>query len=260
MTVNKTAVTFEIDYTDPNEVSAGGDIDAPGGGAYDDDTYINAADRSISVAAENSSSTPIGGDIPLLVERDPPAVYDVIASAGTIYKSGVNIPIEKSVKITFANSDSGVLPDPPENAVSWSWIGDDPGLTPLFNGIKITLQRPVTAILQCEYQIVCDRWIVTYDQAVDVVCVAVMGAEQSSTTVSFTDDDTPAGEPEEMALRAKNCETGEPVPGVSVWVDNQHIGVTGSEGLISIGLRAVGDIVAVRWLIGAHSGEIEMTL
>ncbi len=208
--------TFEIDYVNPsdeieNKTDEAIDVDEgdegswadeppPGSEGGDDEEYINALTRSISISPEDSSSAEVGVDIPLVVIRSPEVAYSVTSSAGRIRKAGTGIPVEQTQDITFANSQSGSLSNTPEGAVDWEWVGNHPGINPLFSGTAVTVSKPVTAILRCTYEYDVDRWIANHDEAIDAVCVAIMGDETNSCTISWTDETSNIGDEEVIEL------------------------------------------------------------
>jgi hypothetical protein len=212
---------------------------------------------------EGKTSFAPGGVAYINVWRNPLSSYNIQSAAGKLTPDGKGIPQKYSDIVTFKNTDEGQISQTPQaGSMSSSWKGNNPGVMPVFEGRTVTVNKTVVAVLQCDYNGIKDRWKLSgVDEEMTVPVVATMGGLDSDIEISFEEqEDAEDGETEDVGLKTIHCETGDPVSGVSVWIDNTYQGATNAQGIIGIGLRTVGDIVIARWSKGEHSGEKEITI
>lgn len=185
----------------------------------------------------NESQTFQPGDEAFLrVERNPLDAYQMLTSGGSITKVGTAQSRSFEQTLKFALESTKSLTHFPISAVTYEWIGDDPGVTPVFNLRKVEVSSDIVAVLKCTYQWAGDNWSLTFNVAGEVVVVALMDDLKASQTVDFS------GEAEfvDYDLEVYDYCTDEPVVGATVFLDSSPIGSTDTNGKVQLGLLQRG--------------------
>jgi hypothetical protein len=191
------------------------------------------------VANNGATGFIIGTSAFLRVSRNPKTEpYTMFKSGGSLSCVGTNIPYSVTDEIViFANTKEATLDHYP-SGFSYTWLGNNPGVSVSITGKVITLSTEAVAVMKCSYTTYDDRWELIFDEEGQVVVVAVMDDASSYTTVTFGTALTSEGEipePQYYELTVKDYCSEEVVPAATVWLDDVEIGATDPNGIVPLG-------------------------
>ena len=168
--------------------------------------------------------------------RSFPSLPDlqVDSTMGTVTIEGHNIPLEVEEEIVFANTQEESLMYPTSSIKSWEWLGRNGG-TPLFNGKTITLPNKVYGVLKVNYISYYDSIKLRSDNEGKVLVYAWNGSRSGNIVIDYTTETKP------VYLTVKDACTKTIIPGASVFVDGQFVGLTDNNGRIFLGELRVGE-------------------
>jgi len=167
-------------------------------------------------------------------------IYTMESSIGTIDKVASNVFYTTTENITFANTNTASLSNNPIEKVTWNWIGKDGG-QPQFDGKTITMNEAITGVLHCEYQVAGDRLALNVtipDMGTEIEIPALVVVTQSGNTVFQTVTFTfLAGDvgPVDTNIRVSSYCDDSLVIGAKVYVNNELMGETNSQGICYVG-------------------------
>jgi len=196
--------------------------------------------------------------------------YECVTTGDHIRGVGTNIPKTIVEDIVFANTAEASLSGLPAGAVGYDWIGDAPaGVSPIFDGINITLRNRAIGLLRCTYQEVGDRYEVTNYTPEEIAIIAYVPDYPDS--VYLTIEFESAAEEEAydaFELMVIDYCSEEPVPGVTVTFDGVGIGVTDDDGILFLGQLTDGNYPLIMTKEGyldsdadrLHNDSVEISL
>lgn len=251
------------------EEEGGGLPDSGPSEGGDDDSYEQSGGDGDYLSVEldddhNEGKTTFcpGDDAYITVFHSPGQDVTINAAIGNIKKLLSSVPVEIEESVNCDNSSSVNLKYEPNGNINIVW---SPPVSSAYtiDGRTVTLASPVFSIATITYETLTDVLMLNgISETTEIRVLANMGDVTSAMTVSFLCDseDTPDGEEDEIAITTAFCDTGNPVSGVQVWINNVYQGSSNSQGIVNIGLRTIGDVVTARWKNGSDAGEIELTL
>lgn len=158
----------------------------------------------------------------------------VSSTMGRVTIEGHHIPLEVEEEIVFANTQEESLKYPASSIISWEWLGRNGG-TPLFNGKTITLPNKVYGVLKVNYISYYDSIKLRSDNEGKVLVSAWNASSSGSIVIDYTTETKP------VYLTVKDACTKTIIPGASVFVDGQFVGLTDNNGRIFLGELRVGE-------------------
>jgi hypothetical protein len=236
-----------------NEPEAGPD-------AENGETTDGGASVNISISLDSDANTVNGvtkttfapGDSAYLkVMTNAVDPYRLAKSGGKTRKTATDVPLEiEDEEVTFLFTDTGEIDYPPSGGVTYSWIGNNPGVSPTFAGKEISLSREIeVGVLSCNYVTLFDRWLLESEEEGDIIVAVKVGDQVASVTVTFSND-AEEGENERSGIYDlvyyDYCDPDNVVPGIPVYMNNTLLGITDVNGRVAAGYLAQGEHYTLR--------------
>ncbi len=213
-------------------------VSTSGTGGYVGEAYIEMKlddEKNLDAEGNEGNTTFYAGDyvfILVLSSYD----YDCYSTGDTLLKVGWNIEEDIVDNIVFAKASEATLSRPPSDTVSYEWVGRDPGVNPVFDGMDISLSGEATGLLRCEYKVSWDRWKVHHSRIATIITVAYIPDTEAITylEINFLGDEAISG-PQAWELMVLDYCNDDPVPGAEITLGGSVIGVTDENGIIFLG-------------------------
>jgi len=195
-----------------------------------------------------SSFLPDGSDQAALRVLDlEDSVYAFKSSGGGLQQLATNVPYEFEEQLIFPETKEAYLRHIPNGAIEWEWIGNDPGVSPVFDGRTVTLSEGVVGILKCTYTSLGVRLGLRSGSAIDILVVVTQEDNKGYCSVTF--EDAEDGETVIYDIKVLDYCTDEPVENATVTLNGEIKGVTSPAGILRLGELVKGE----------HSLKIEKT-
>ena len=246
------------------QISFSKDSQASGGSGFiriERDPLLPGPDPS-----QDKSALYPGDTAYVAVTRNPENSYAVLRSGGNIWfvASRISASVENEI-LTFNQTKETSLSRYPYGTLSYRYIGNNPGVSPVFSHDKVIFPQEVTVVMSVNYTYLFDRWAIKNSAPGVIALTAVMDELKSGMSLEWSTSDSSGddGDGEEVdnyIIEVRDYCTDEPLAGAVVSIDDSTVGVTNAAGQVDAGTLHRGRTYKLKIVKGGYFSSDEDTL